>query len=137
MPKSMGDGKPKNFGKTVKRFAACLKPWRWSIVLAIVFMVISSILSVFGPMLLGNVTTSAVDSLTSTGALDWGVISSLLIWLAILYVASAIFNYLQNLVLALVAERYGQKLREQILEKLPNCRFRILTNISLAILYRV
>lgn len=118
MPKSMGDGKPKNFGKTVKRFAACLKPWRWSIVLAIVFMVISSILSVFGPMLLGNVTTSAVDSLTSTGALDWGVISSLLIWLAILYVASAIFNYLQNLVLALVAERYGQKLREQILEKI-------------------
>lgn len=118
MPKSMGDGKPKNFGKTVKRFAACLKPWRWSIVLAIVFMVISSILSVFGPMLLGNVTTSAVDSLTSTGALDWGVISSLLIWLAFLYVASAIFNYLQNLVLALVAERYGQKLREQILEKI-------------------
>ncbi len=118
MPRPMVDGKPKNFGETLKRFAQNLKVWRVPLIFAVIFMIGSTILSLFGPMLLGEVTTSAVETLTTVGTIDWGVISSLLIWLAVIYLVSSVLNYVQNAILSVVAERYGQRLRSQILDKI-------------------
>lgn len=118
MPRPMVDGKPKNFGETLKRFAQNLKVWRVPLIFAVIFMIGSTILSLFGPMLLGEVTTSAVETLTTVGTIDWGVISSLLIWLAVIYLISSVLNYVQNAILSVVAERYGQRLRSQILDKI-------------------
>ncbi len=118
MPRPVAEGKPKDFTATLKRFARNLRPWRGMIVAAVVFMMGSAILALFGPMLLGEITTNAVATLTATGTLDWGVISSLLIWLAVIYIISSILNYLQNALLGIAAERYAEKMRNQILEKI-------------------
>lgn len=118
MPRPMVDGKPKNLGATLKRFLSSLRAWRVGLIIAVVFMVGSTVLSLFGPMLLGEVTTSAVNTLSTRGDIDWGVISSLLIWLVIIYIGSSILNYVQNAILSVVAERYGQKMRSAILDKI-------------------
>lgn len=118
MPRPVVDGKPKNFGATLKRFWETLRTWRIGLIAAVIFMVASTVLSLFGPMILGQVTTSAVGSITTEGSIDWGVISSLLIWLVVIYATSAVLNYVQNAILSVVAERYGRKLRSQILEKI-------------------
>lgn len=119
MPKMMQEtAKPKDFGKVLKTFLKDLKSWRVLIIASMVLTVISVVLSLFGPMLLGQITTEAVTSFTTTGEIAWGAIVRLIIELAILYVASAILNYVQGVILSVATERYGQYLRDQIIEKI-------------------
>jgi len=110
--------KPKNFGKTFRNFLKDLKKWRIMLIVAIVLMIVSVVLSLFGPMILGQITTEAVSGFQTSGAIDWGVISSLVIRLIIIYVASAILNYVQGVVLSIATEEYGKKLRNDIIEKI-------------------
>ncbi len=119
MPRPMSLAtKPKNFGKTVRNLLTNLKPWRALIIASMILTVASVILALFGPMILGQVTTEAVRSYTETGAIDWGVISSLMIQLILLYVGSSILNYLQGVALSVVTESYGKQLRDEIIKKI-------------------
>ena len=119
MPRPMTlEAKPKNFGKTLRSFLKNLRAWRVLIIVSMVLTVASVIMALFGPLILGQVTTEAVKSFTETGAIDWGVISSLMIQLILLYVGSAILNYLQGVALSVVTESYGKKLRDEIIMKI-------------------
>ncbi len=121
MPKMMMQGeevKPKSFSKVLKAFLRDLKSWRILIILSMILTIASVILSLFGPLILGQITTEAVNSFGATGAINWGVISSLIIQLVILYLSSAVLNYIQGVALAVATERYGQKLRQEIIEKI-------------------
>lgn len=119
MPRMMQEtAKPKNFGKVLKAFLKDLRAWRALIIASMILTVISVVLSLFGPMILGQITTEAVNSFSATGAIDWGIITSLVIELAVLYIASAVLNYIQGVMLSVATERYGQYLRDQIIEKI-------------------
>ncbi len=119
MPRmSVGSEKPKNFGKTLRTFLKDLKTWRILIVVSIVLTIVSVVLALFGPLILGRITTEAVSSFTATGVIDWAVITSLIIQLVILYVASAILNYIQGVALSVATEQYGKQLRNDIIEKI-------------------
>ena len=110
--------KPKNIGKTLRTFLRDLKMWRVLIITSIVLTIASVILSLFGPLILGQITTEAVSSFMATGAIDWDVITSLVIRLVILYVVSGILNYIQGVALAVATEKYGRELRNRIVEKI-------------------
>lgn len=110
--------KPKNFGKVLKTFLKDLRAWRVLIIVSMVLTVIAVVLSLFGPMILGQITTEAVNSFSSTGEIAWRVITSLVIELIVLYVASAVLNYIQGVILSVATERYGKYLRNQIIEKI-------------------
>lgn len=119
MPRPGGlTAKPKDFGKTLRNLVRNLRPWRVLIIVSVVLTVASVIMSLFGPMILGQVTTEAVRSFTETGAIDWGVISSLMIQLILLYVGSAVLNYLQGVALSVMTESYGKVLRDAIIAKI-------------------
>ena len=119
MPRMMQEtAKPKNFGKVLRTFLKDLKSWRVLIIASMILTVISVVLGLFGPMILGQITTEAVSSFMATGEIAWGVIIGLVIELAILYIASAILNYIQGVMLSIATERYGKYLRNQIIEKI-------------------
>lgn len=119
MPRmSQGNEKPKNFGKTLRTFLRDLKQWRILIIISVILTIVSVVLSLFGPLILGQITTEAVSSFTATGAIDWGTITSLVIRLVMLYAVAAILNYIQGVVLAVATERYGKQLRNSIIEKI-------------------
>ncbi len=119
MPRmSQGAEKPKDFGKTFRTFLRDLKQWRILIIVSVILTIVSTVLSLFGPLILGEITTEAVNSFMSTGAIDWGVITSLIIRLIILYVVSGILGYIQGMVLAIATEQYGNQLRNDIVEKI-------------------
>lgn len=119
MPRMMsGSEKPKDFGKTLRIFLRDLKKWRILLIVSIILTVVSVILSLFGPLILGQITTEAVNSFSATGAIDWSVITSLVIRLIVLYVASGILNYVQGVILAVATEEYGRELRNSIVEKI-------------------
>lgn len=108
----------KKLGRTVRIFLKDLKRWRVLLITSIVLTIVSVILSLFGPMVLGQITTEAVNSFTATGAIDWGVITSLIIQLIALYAVSAVLGYVQGVILSIATERYGKYLRDEIIKKI-------------------
>lgn len=119
MPRMLQEAtKPKDFGKVLRTFLKDLKSWRILIIASMILTVISVVLALFGPMLLGQITTEAVTSFSATGEIAWDVIVRLIIELAILYVSSAVLNYIQGVMLSIATERYGKYLRNQIIEKI-------------------
>lgn len=110
--------KPRNFVTAFKRFLGSIKRWRVAFIITIILSAFATALTIFGPKLLGNVTTIAVTTLQDTGAIDWAPIISIVITLIVLYVVSAIISYVQGIILAIVSARYTSYLREQIIAKI-------------------
>ncbi|MBR0061070.1 MAG: hypothetical protein IJP68_06270, partial [Selenomonadaceae bacterium] len=93
MPEMKKIAKPKNFKKTLKIVLISLKKWRVLLILSLIFAVISVVLSVAMPKLLGEITTEAVASLGVTGKIDFEPLSKIALALIILYIISAVFAY--------------------------------------------
>ena len=110
--------KPKNLKKAVKRFYTEIKPWRKQLIATIVLSAVGVLLTVFGPMILGLMTTSAIRGIGSGKGINWGEIVTLLIILVSLYVVSAIISYVQGLILTRISAKMTKKMREQILDKI-------------------
>lgn len=107
--------KPKSMGASFKIFLKSIKKYRWPIFAAVILTIASAILVLFIPKLLGDMTTIAVNSYPE---IDWGQISGKAILVIILFASSAVLNYAQAYILAVVSARYTRDLREQILNKI-------------------
>lgn len=110
--------KPKNIKKTIKRFYVEIKPWRKQLIFTIILSTISVTLTVFGPMVLGMITTSATNSLIKGEGILWGEISQLLLVLVLLYVGSSVIGYIQGILLTRISAKMTKKMRTQILDKI-------------------
>lgn len=107
--------KVKNAKFAFKEFAHSVKPYRVSIAFSVILAVGSAILGLFVPKILGDMTNIAVVSYPN---IDWPAITGKA-WLAIgLFLASAVLNYGQAFILAIVSANYTRDLRNKILEKI-------------------
>ena len=113
-----GTEKPKDFKKTLSRFLVEAKPYKKAIILAIILSVVSVLLTVFGPMILGLMTTSATTSIANGEGIKWEEIVFLAILLLSLYVFSGIIGYIKEQLLMRTSARFSKALRGRILEKI-------------------
>ena len=107
--------KPKNMKATLKVFLKSVRHYRWWIIFSVMLTVASAILGLFVPKILGDMTTIAVNTYPN---LDWDALRGKAFLAIGLFVASAILNYGQAFILAVVSAKYTKELREQILEKI-------------------
>ncbi len=110
--------KPKNFDATFKRFMVEAKQYKKSVIIAVILSVLSVLLTIFGPMILGLMTTSATTSIAKGEGVNWGEIISLIMLLLSLYVVSGIINYIKELILMRTSARFSRMMRGKILEKI-------------------
>lgn len=125
--------KPQSLGRAFKLFARSLRPWMVPIIFAVLLAIAATVCSIFGPNILGQMTNTAVEdyqaALVQAGgqmptpeqlsdALNWERIGHLAITLIILYVVSAILNYIQGAILSIVSARYARKMRSEIIAKI-------------------
>ena len=108
----------KGLTEVLKRFWLSIKEWKIKIIIAAVLSLISTLLMLFGPMILGMMTTSATNSVKNHEAIKWGEINFLAITLAITFLVSAIIGYFQGIITSSISVLYEKKLREKILEKI-------------------
>lgn len=108
-------GKPKKMGESFKIFLKSIKKYRFAIVISILLTISSAILGLFIPKILGDMTTIAVNSYPD---LNWGALGGKAILVIILFLASAVLNYAQAYILAVVSAKYTAELREKILDKI-------------------
>lgn len=125
--------KPQNLGAATRNFLKSLRPWLFPIIFAGLLAIAATICSIFGPSILGQMTDTAIGdyqaaierasgnvpgSAELNTALNWGKLGSLALTLIALYLVAAILNYLQGVILSIVAANYAKKSRAAIIAKI-------------------
>ena len=118
--------KPKNFTTSLKKLIKSLFPYKKGIIIVFIFSILSTLFTIVGPKVLGNATTElyngVVKKLNNAGSIDYTKLHTILLTLLILYIISAIFNYIQGIVVAKISAKYTLELRKKVnrkMEKLP------------------
>ncbi len=119
--------KAKDFKGAIKRLFKELKPFRVLIITALILAALGSILSLVAPNKLSELTDTISAGLIVTKDapepfMDMDTIKGISLFLAILYVVSALFTYIQSLAMTDVANKFAKSLRSRIsvkINKLP------------------
>jgi len=110
--------KSKDFRNSTLRLISWLRPERLRMILVLAFAVLSVVMSVVGPKLLGNATNLIIKGVFSPGGIDEAALHRTLLIVTGLYLGSAALAYAQGLLLAGVIHRTMRRLRSAIEDKL-------------------
>ena len=119
----MGLDKPKNFKDTLKRLLSYLKPHRVSLIFVLIAAILGTVFNVIGPKVMGNTITVIFNGVSDKlkgipdAAIDFSMVLKLLLLLAGLYVFASLFQFVQQFIMAKVAQRTVYQLREDIFTK--------------------
>jgi ATP-binding cassette subfamily B protein len=124
----MGIGRPvekaKDFRGTLRRLASYLAPRRGPIMVVFFFAALSTVFAIVSPRILGKATTALFTGLmlkmrgVPGAAIDFGYIRDILVWLGVLYAASALFGYIQQYIMAGLAQGTVYDMRRDVSAKL-------------------
>ena len=94
--------KAKDFKSSIKKLARVLSRYKFSLLLVVIFAAAGAIFSIIGPKVLGNATTEIFNGLISKisggAGIDFGKIATILLTLLGLYLASALFSFIQGVI---------------------------------------
>ena len=114
--------KPKDFKGTLKQLITYIRPYYARIILSLILMVISTVMCIYGPKLIGNVTTLISEGIISKYAggagIDFDTIGKLVLTILIIYIISALIDYVVNLLHVNIAVNISYKLRDDISKKI-------------------
>ncbi|EHJ56847.1 hypothetical protein HMPREF9318_01773 [Streptococcus urinalis FB127-CNA-2] len=100
----------------ISKMMPYVKGYRIFFLVAIVFTVISSIITVIGPDKLKEITDAITKGLT--GQLDLDKIGQIAGSLAILYITGAVVAYIANFLVTTIIQRFSQRMRDSIALKI-------------------
>ena len=113
--------KAKDFKGTLKKLIKYMSDYKISLLIVIIFAILSTVFSIIGPKILGNTITELANGfmlkITNTGAINFNKIGTMLLCLLILYLISAIFTYIQGYIMTGISQKTTYKLRKEISEK--------------------
>lgn len=119
-----------HFWPTTKRLIAYLRPWRVGVIVSILLAVISVILSILAPKILGEATTIIYDGMIkgyaemkagarlNTLPINFTRIWQIGITVILLYLFSGLFSFLQLQIMTRVSQRVVYNLRQDFEEKM-------------------
>lgn len=118
--------KAKDFKGTLKKLFKSMSKYKVQLIVIFIFAVASTIFSIVGPKILGNATTELfngiISKLSGGAGIDFDKIASILIFLIILYIISALFSYVQGFIMTGISQKYTYQLRKKVsikINKLP------------------
>lgn len=116
--------KAKDFKGTLRRLLIYLKPHRVKFIIIFLAAVASTVFSIIGPKIMGQAITKLFEGFLMkmkglpNVAIDFEYIFNIILILIGLYVISAIFNYIQQYLMADVAQKTVYDMRKDINAKL-------------------
>ncbi|MHB1684329.1 MAG: ABC transporter ATP-binding protein [Bacilli bacterium] len=116
--------KAKNFKGTLMRLLEYFKPYRFRLLAVFLAAVLGTVFSIISPKLMGNATTDLFDGFLSRvrrvpgGGVNFTQIFHIVVWLLILYILSSLFSYIQQYIMAGVAQSAVYELRKRVMDKL-------------------
>ena len=118
----MPGAKAKDFKGTMKKLLGYLGAHKWTIIFVWTLAIISTVFTIWGPRILGDVINELVEGflnqVSGAGGINFFAIGKTLLWLCGLYVISAIFSYLQGFVMSGITKKVTFKMRNDINDKI-------------------
>lgn len=123
MHSGMGQGeKAKDFKGTIGKLMKYLSQYKIGLIFVVIFAVGSTIFNIVGPKVLGKATTEIYNGLISKvsggSGIDFAKIGHIMLILLALYVASAVFSFIQGYIMTEVSQKLTYRLRKEISEKI-------------------
>lgn len=127
MRRGMGRGmmpgeKPKDFKGSMGKLIRYMGNYWAAIIVVMIFAAVSTVFSVLGPKVMGKATTALADGLmskiTGTGGIDFSYIEKILLITLSLYVASAIFSFVQGWIMTAITQKTCYRMRKEISQKI-------------------
>ena len=119
-PMGRGPGVPgekaKDFKGAVRRLISELKIYKMFIIIALILAVAGSVLSIMAPNRLSSLTDEISTGLM--GNMNLSKIKHIALILACMYIASALFNFIQGIIMTIIANKFAQNLRSRISKKI-------------------
>lgn len=115
--------KAKDFKGTLRRLLGYLKPSRTKLFIIFLMAILSTIFSIVSPKIMGKATTKLFEFTMAKfnglpAAMDFDFITNILLLLVGLYLFSAFFSYIQQYLMAGVAQKIVYDMRQQVNDKL-------------------
>lgn len=114
--------KPKDLKKSVKKLTQYIAKYKIAIFVVMLFAAFSTIFNVAGPKILGKATTALSEGLMKkiqgTGSIDFHKIGLILLIVLALYLASALFSFVQGWIMTGITQKVCYRLRREISEKI-------------------
>ena len=120
--------KAKDFKGTIKRLMQYLKPREFQIIMVFLMAALSTVFAILSPKIMGKALTKLFDGIIAkhmalkinkpVPAIDYAYITRILIILILLYAASALFSYVQQYIMAGIAQNIVLQIRKDINDKL-------------------
>ena len=121
-PRMMGATVPversKDFRNSTLRLISTMRPERTRLILVLASAVLSVLLSVVGPKILGNATNLIITGVRSPNGIDYDELHRTLLTVGALYLGSAAMAYFQGFLLAGVIHRTMSRLRTAVEQKI-------------------
>ncbi len=121
--KMMPGEKAKDFRGTFKQFMKYMGGFKISVIIVMLFAVLSTVFMILGPKILGNATTLLAQGLFgsytgSTSGIDFAGIGQILLWIMGIYVISSFFSFIQGYIMTGVSMKLTYRLRRDISQKI-------------------
>ncbi len=108
--------KEKFDAKSFKKILAYCKPYLFAIIFSIVCAIVGTVATIIGPDKIGQLMTIITDGIIT--GIDMVQFVKIAVFLIILYSVGAVFNYTQQVIMAIVTQNTSKKLRTDISEKI-------------------
>ena len=121
-PGRMTTERAKDFNGTLRQLLAAMSKYKLSLVVVIVFAVLSTIFNIAGPKILAKATTALatgwIAKLRGVGGIDFAYIGKVLLFLLGMYLLSAAFSFIQGWLMSGLSQKVCYDFRDQISKKI-------------------
>lgn len=118
----MSGEKPKDFSGAIKKLWNYMKRYRIRLGFMMLFAIAGTIFNIVGPKVMGKATTELFNGLVGkvngTGGIDFGKIGTILLWTLGLYLFSAVFSFVQGIIMTGISNDVSYSLRKDISKKM-------------------
>ncbi len=126
--------KARDFKGTMRKLLAYLGKYKFALVIVALMAVASTVANIAGPKILGKATTRLFEGvlaqIAGTGGIDFDAIGRILLTVLALYLASALFSYIQGWIMANISTNIAYRFRKDIAEKINRMPLKYFDNVT-------
>ena len=114
--------KSKDFKNSIEKLVRYLGRYWYAIVAVMIFAAVSTVFSLAGPKVMARATNALVEGLgkkiAGTGSIDFTYIAKVLLFTLGLYICSAVFSFIQGMIMTGITQKTCYRMRKEISEKI-------------------
>lgn len=122
--------KARHFWPTTKRLISYLRPWKWGVMLSILMAIVSVVLNIVSPKILGQATTDIYDGILkgvqqmklglhiTKYPIDFNHVGQICLIVVALYILSGLFSFGQQVLMTWISQKVVYNLRQDFKEKM-------------------